>query len=76
MAVGDPQGEAWDTEHSISREFSQNGYIEGLPLGTVGGTVVHHVFPADAEYKLSGRLVRGVRKAMPASKEMKCRIHS
>ncbi|HTC31757.1 MAG TPA: DUF1592 domain-containing protein [Bryobacteraceae bacterium] len=62
MAVGDPQVRPGTTEHSISREFSQNGYIEGLPLGTVGGTVIHHVFPADAEYKLSGRLVRGVQE--------------
>jgi mono/diheme cytochrome c family protein len=62
MAVGDPKVKPGTTEHSISREFSQNGYIEGLPLGTVGGTVIHHVFPADAEYKLSGRLVRGVQE--------------
>jgi hypothetical protein len=62
MAVGDPQVRPGTTEHSISREFSQNGYIDGLPLGTVGGTVVHYVFPADAEYKLSGRLVRGVQE--------------
>jgi Protein of unknown function (DUF1592)/Protein of unknown function (DUF1588)/Protein of unknown function (DUF1585)/Protein of unknown function (DUF1587)/Protein of unknown function (DUF1595) len=62
MAVGDPQVKPGTTEHSISREFSQNGYIDGLPLGTIGGTVVHHVFPADAEYKLSGRLVRGVQE--------------
>ena len=62
MAVGDPQVRPGTTEHSISREFSQSGYIEGLPLGTVGGTVIHQVFPADAEYKLSGRLVRGVQE--------------
>jgi mono/diheme cytochrome c family protein len=62
MAVGDPKVRPGTTEHSISREFSQNGYIDGLPLGTVGGTVIHHVFPADAEYKLSGRLVRGVQE--------------
>jgi mono/diheme cytochrome c family protein len=62
MAVGDPQVRPGTTEHSISREFSQNGYIAGLPLGTFGGTVVRHVFPADAEYKLSGRLVRGVQE--------------
>jgi hypothetical protein len=60
MAVGDPQVTPGTTEHLISREFSQNGYIDGLPLGTVGGTVVHHVFPADAEYNLSARLIRGV----------------
>jgi uncharacterized protein DUF1592/uncharacterized protein DUF1588/uncharacterized protein DUF1587/uncharacterized protein DUF1585/uncharacterized protein DUF1595 len=62
MAVGDPQVKPGTTEHSISREFSQNGYIAGLPLGTFGGTVVRHVFPADAEYRLSGRLVRGVQE--------------
>jgi mono/diheme cytochrome c family protein len=62
MAVGDPEVKPGTTEHSISREFSQNGYIDGLPLGTVGGTVVRHFFPADAEYKLSGRLVRGVQE--------------
>src|SRR5580658_6507178 len=62
MAVGDPKVKPGTTEHSIAREFSQNGYIAGLPLGTFGGTVVHHVFPADAEYKLSGRLVRGVQE--------------
>ena len=62
MAVGDPQVRPGTIEHSIAREFSQNGYIAGLPLGTFGGTVVRHVFPADAEYKLSGRLVRGVQE--------------
>ena len=62
MAVGDPKVKPGTTEHSIPREFSQNGYIDGLPLGTFGGTVVHHVFPADAEYKLSGRLVRGIQE--------------
>src|SRR5580700_4216732 len=60
MAVGDPEVRPGVTEHSISREFSQDGYIEGLTLGTRGGTVVRHVFPADAEYNLSSRLIRGI----------------
>jgi hypothetical protein len=60
MAVGDPEVRAGNTEYSISREFTQAGHIDGLPLGTRGGTVVRHVFPADGEYKLAGRLVRGV----------------
>jgi hypothetical protein len=60
LAVGDPTVRPGTTEYSISREFSQSGHIEGLPLGTRGGTQVRHVFPADAEYKLFGRLVRGV----------------
>jgi hypothetical protein len=60
MAVGDPTVRPGTTEYSISREFTQTAHIEGLPLGTRGGTLVRHVFPADAEYKLFGRLVRGV----------------
>jgi mono/diheme cytochrome c family protein len=60
MAVGDPSVRAGTTEYPISREFTQSGHIDGLPLGTRGGTQVRHVFPADAEYKLFGRLVRGV----------------
>ena len=60
LAVGDPSVRPGTTEYSISREFTQSGYIDGLPLGTRGGTVIRHVFPADGEYKLSGRLVRGV----------------
>jgi mono/diheme cytochrome c family protein len=60
MAVGDRDVRPGTTEYSISREFTQSGHIDGLPLGTRGGTVVRHVFPADGEYRLSGRLVRGV----------------
>ena len=60
LAVGDATVPPGNTEYPISREFTQSGYIEGLPLGTRGGTVIKHVFPADGEYRLSGRLVRGV----------------
>src|SRR5215471_19149531 len=60
LAVGNPKALPGTTEYSISREFSQSAYIEGLPLGTRGGTVVHHIFPADGEYKLAARLFRGI----------------
>jgi hypothetical protein len=60
LAVGNPKELPGTTEYSISREFSQNAYIEGLPLGTRGGTVVRHIFPADGEYKLAARLFRGI----------------
>ena len=60
LAVGDPAVRPGTTEYPISREFTQSAHIDGLPLGTRGGTQVRHVFPADAEYKLFGRLVRGV----------------
>jgi hypothetical protein len=60
LAVGNPKAQPGTSEYSISREFSQSSYIEGLPLGTRGGTVVRHIFPADGEYKLAARLFRGV----------------
>ena len=60
LAVGDPTARPGTTEYPISREFTQNRHVDGLPLGTRGGTQVTHVFPADGEYKLFGRLVRGV----------------
>jgi hypothetical protein len=34
-------------------DASQNEHIDGLPLGTRGGIVVRHTFPADGEYKFS-----------------------
>jgi len=34
-------------------DTSQNQHLDGLPLGTRGGMLVHHHFPADGEYKFS-----------------------
>ncbi|HEX4275192.1 MAG TPA: DUF1592 domain-containing protein [Bryobacteraceae bacterium] len=34
-------------------DTSQTQHLEGLPLGTRGGMLVHHVFPADGDYKFS-----------------------
>src|SRR5438046_10557134 len=59
-SVGNPKESPGTAEYSISRECSQNAYIEALPLGTRGGTVVRHIFLADGEYKLAARLFRGI----------------
>ena len=60
MAIGDAKAVAATAEYSINRNVSQNTRVDGLPLGTRGGAVVRHIFPADGEYKLFGRLVRGI----------------
>jgi mono/diheme cytochrome c family protein len=60
LAVGDPTVHPTTAEYSINRDFTQRGHADGLPLGTRGGRLVRHVFPADGEYKLFGRLVRGI----------------
>jgi mono/diheme cytochrome c family protein len=60
MAVGDATVTPGTTTYSISTEHSQKEHIEGLPLGTRGGALVRHNFPADGEYQLSARPLRGV----------------
>ena len=60
LAVGDPTAFPGTAEYTINRDFSQNERVDGLPIGTRGGRVVHQVFPADGEYRLFGRLVRGI----------------
>ena len=41
------------------QDYSQEGHIEGLPLGTRGGMLINHYFPADGEYVISWFPVRG-----------------
>ena len=60
MAVGNPEAAVTAKSYRIPFGLTQDKHLEGLPLGTRGGTTVRHTFPADGEYVLSGRLVRGV----------------
>jgi len=57
LAVGDPTISADLTTYLPPRGLSQAMHREGLPLGTRGGLLVHHVFPLDAEYEF--RVGRG-----------------
>jgi hypothetical protein len=59
-AVGNPEAVPSNAAYKIPVDVTQEGHLEGLPLGTFGGTVVTHTFPADADYVLSGRLLRTV----------------
>ena len=60
LAVGNTEAVAVATPYFIPVDTTQDKHLEGLPLGTRGGMVVRHTFPADGEYVLSGRLIRGV----------------
>ena len=51
LAVGDPTISADITTYLAPRGMSQALNREGLPPGTRGGMVVHHIFPLDAEYE-------------------------
>jgi mono/diheme cytochrome c family protein len=57
LAVGASVTPGSDT-YRVRQDRSQDQHIEGLPLGTVGGLVVNHTFPVDAEYRFSLALYR------------------
>jgi hypothetical protein len=50
LAVGDRTAGAAEATFKVPRTMSQLGHLEGAPMGTRGGIVVDHVFPADGEY--------------------------
>ena len=58
VAVGDPRIDAGGVTYSLRQDLSQDTHIEGLPLGTTGGAVFRHVFPADGYYDFRVRLYR------------------
>jgi len=60
VAIGNPDTVPSAASYKIGVEVTQDQHMEGLPIGTRGGTVVTHNFPADADYVLSGRLLRTV----------------
>jgi hypothetical protein len=51
QAVGNPSPRPAGTQYTAGG--NQQHHIEGLPLGTRGGALVTHYFPADGEYELN-----------------------
>ena len=64
LAVGDAGAEPGTATYTISTVVTQKQHVEGLPLGTRGGIVVPHTFPADGEYVFSGRLLKTVAEGL------------
>jgi hypothetical protein len=58
LAVGDPNIPPGSETWRIPQDLSQDHRVNGLPLGTVGGTLVHYNFPLDGEYMFQPRLYR------------------
>jgi hypothetical protein len=42
----------------IRPDITQEGHVEGLPLGTRGGALIPHTFPRDGDYDIEIRLAR------------------
>jgi cytochrome c551/c552 len=59
MAVGNILTNAFTTTYRVPSDLSQTEHIDGLPLGTRGGILVHHNFPLDAEYDIKVRARSG-----------------
>jgi mono/diheme cytochrome c family protein len=64
LAVGDATAEPGTATYTISTVVTQYEHVEGLPLGTRGGILVRHPFPADGEYVFSGRLLKTVAEGL------------
>src|SRR5215471_2135473 len=58
LAVGDTRVTPSSETYVIRQDLSQDQHIEGLPLGTVGGTRVIHNFPVDGDYVFQAKLYR------------------
>jgi hypothetical protein len=53
MAVGKPEPEVVKASFPAPAIGDQDGYVDGMPLGTRGGTRFEYTFPADGEYRFS-----------------------
>lgn len=53
QAVGNPAARPAGTPYVAPPGDKQQTHVEGLPLGTRGGLMVEHTFPADGEYELN-----------------------
>src|SRR5688572_17716243 len=61
QAVGNANPRPSGVPYTIGNARAQQFHVPGLPLGTRGGAVIEHYFPADGEYRLNiGNLVTGL----------------
>ena len=58
LAVGDPETAPLDVTYTVRGDLSQTETLDGLPLGTRGGTVIRHNFPLDGEYLVKLSLMK------------------
>src|SRR5271170_6202228 len=58
LAVGDPETAPLDVTYTVRGDLSQTETLDGLPLGTRGGTLVRHNFPLDGEYQIKLSLMK------------------
>ncbi len=58
LAVGTPRQTPGGDTFRVQPDVTQEEHVEGLPLGTRGGTLIPYVFPQDGDYDIQLRLAR------------------
>ena len=58
LALGGPLPGPVGETYRVSADRTQERRVEGLPLGTRGGTLIQHTFPREGEYLIEIRLAR------------------
>jgi len=58
QAVGAPQRTPGGETFRLRPDLTQEDHVEGLPLGTRGGTLLAYTFPREGEYEIHIRLTR------------------
>jgi hypothetical protein len=58
LAVGAPRRAQGGDTFRIAPDVTQEEHVEGLPIGTRGGTSLTYTFPRDGEYEIQIRLTR------------------
>ena len=58
LAFGDAEMGMLSETYHVRGDVSQNQHLDGMPLGTIGGTRINHFFPRDGEYVFQTRLFR------------------
>ena len=62
LAVGDTSMPPLVDRYQLDRDLIQDGHLEGLPLGTRGGTLIRSHLPADGEYVLTVEFAQAARE--------------
>ncbi len=60
LAIGDSDIKTVSQVYQLPPDLPQDDHIEGLPLGTRGGILIHHNFPLDAQYEFSVGMLRNI----------------
>src|SRR2546423_15489498 len=58
LAIGAAQHAPGADTYRIRPDVTQEEHVEGLPLGTRGGTLLNYTFPRAGEYEIQVRLTR------------------